>query len=71
MDNHSKVIISITTALVLAYVLSGWLRRWLLGNIQHGPDSNDIKKNVYHDANIGCYKMVPVAYICPFNRQRI
>ena len=39
-------------------------------HIQHGPDSNNIKNNVYHSTDIGCYEMSPIAHICPFHAQR-
>lgn len=32
----------------------------------HGPDSNDIKKNIYKFGN-QCYKFIPIPYICPIN----
>lgn len=61
----TRIGISIISALALAYIVGRWLFN---KNIQHGPDSNDVKKDLYYDAHIGCYKMAPVAHICPFGR---
>jgi len=60
--------IKTTFSVILALVVSHYLGLYLFDtNIPHGPDSNDIKKDIYHDKDIGCYKMKPVAYICPFH----
>lgn len=66
--NVKVIAISLISALMLSYVLGLWLFH---RNIQHGPDSNDIKRDVYYDENIGCYKMAPIVHICSFGRQRI
>lgn len=62
-----KRIISVVSALILAYIVGKWA---FTRHIYHGPDSNDIKRDVYYDANIGCYKITPITYICPFGRYR-
>jgi hypothetical protein len=62
-DPVTKKILSVVSALILAYII----RKWQFRDIPHGPDSNNVKKNIYHDDDIGCYKMSPVAHICPFH----
>jgi len=55
-------------SVVLALFIAYYIGRWLFDNeTLHGPDSNDIKKDIYHDEDIGCYKLDPVAHICPFH----
>lgn len=63
IDPMTRKILSIISALFLAYIIRKWQFH---GEIPHGPDSNNVKKDIYHDDNIGCYKMSPVAHICPF-----
>lgn len=60
----AKKILSVALALLIGYCI-GHLA--FHREIPHGPDSNDIKSEIYHDHSIGCYRMSPIAHICPFH----
>jgi len=53
-------------SIILGFVM-GWLIISQFRSIQyHGPNSNQIKKNVYFDPqNNYCYRMIPQTSICP------
>lgn len=54
-----KVLLSVILGLILAWYLStNWLTEY------HGPDSNEIKKNIYSQGN-KCYRYEATPYICP------
>lgn len=36
----------------------------------HGPNSNNIRKEIYQDKKDSCYKMEPVVHICPISFQK-
>ena len=57
-----KILITVIIGLVVGLVI-GNLRTYK----EHGPDSSEIKKHIYHDNGIGCYSMKPIAHICPFS----
>lgn len=58
--------------LKLCSVILGFLLGYLLvtlyfpNNPIHGPDSNQIKREIYFDQSAGsCYQMIPEMCICP------
>jgi hypothetical protein len=58
-----KILITLVIGFIVGLVIGQCWRQ----DIKHGPDTNDIKKHLYHDNNIGCYAMTPIAHICPFS----
>lgn len=54
-------------SIILGFLLGYALMFFCNSDINyHGPDSNDVKKNVYTDKNTNtCYQFVPQTYICP------
>ena len=50
--------------IIIFGIIIGYLIGLLLNYEYHGPDSNEIKKEIYMD-DTGCYKMIPKVYACP------
>lgn len=50
--------------IIIFGIIIGYIIGLLLNYEYHGPDSNEIKKEIYHDKN-GCYKLIPKIYACP------
>lgn len=56
-------IFSTLLGLFLGYII---IKLFMSHVITHGPDSNEIKKNIYADQHSGeCYRLVPNACVCP------
>ena len=62
---YIKYIISVVLALVITPYIYRIIEKYILTEY-HGPDSNNIKKNVYSSSqDKTCYKLMPVPYVCP------
>jgi len=62
--------------LIFKQIISVVLALWMgirIGNIifnresNHGPDTNIVKKETFFGDSLGCYKMTPIAHICPLH----
>jgi hypothetical protein len=60
-----KIGISILLALLISHIIGKYFTHVTL----HGPDSNDIKKTIYKSPIGHCYKMNPIAHLCPLHTQ--
>lgn len=59
-----KIIIGILG--ILIGILGGTYIQTEYNIIYHGPDSNEIKKQIYRCPETGkYYKFVPIPYVCP------
>lgn len=59
-----RLIVSSILALLVSYFVGQYL--FHVHAEPHGPNSSNIKAHTYHDNKLGCYKMIPVPYVCPF-----
>ena len=56
---------------VYFYILSGLVLGLILGYLMcstpkyHGPNSNNVRKEIHIDKNSECYKFVPQVYLSP------
>ena len=51
---------------VIALYIGVYVGRIIFNNQEnHGPNSNVIRKETFYDRSLGCYKMKPVAHVCP------
>lgn len=64
-----KGALSIILALLISQLIAPYVLAVIHGNKGHGPDSNVVKKHTYQGHGGGCYKMKPVAHICPLHSQ--
>lgn len=64
-----REILSIILALLISQLLAPYIHGIVHGRNEHGPDSNVVKKHTYQGHGGGCYKMKPVAHICPLHSQ--
>ena len=59
---HVKKVISV----LLALFIGTYVGRIIFNNQEdHGPNSNVVRKETFFDGSLGCYKMKPVAHVCP------
>ena len=53
-------------SIIVALCIGVYMGRIIFNNQEdHGPDSNVIRKETFFDKSLGCYKMKPVAHVCP------
>lgn len=64
-----KRLISVAFALFISQLVAPYVLNFMHGTREHGPDSNIVKKHIYQGHGGGCYKMKPVAHICPLHSQ--
>jgi hypothetical protein len=57
-----KTILSLILGLLLGSLI---ILLFLPRIMPHGPDSNDVRHQIYHHQTTGCYRMIPQPVICP------
>jgi hypothetical protein len=59
---HLNKLISVLIALCIGIYVG---RIFFNSQENHGPNSNFVRKETFFDGSLGCYKMKPVAHVCP------
>ena len=59
---NNKNILSVIGGLITGILIYKYL---FTSSSNHGPNSSEIKKNIYSFGKNECYRFKPIAYICP------
>lgn len=63
MNIYNKHVVSALLGIILGCLIMQFAYPQ---TIAHGPDSNEIKKQIYFNmSDQSCYRFVPQSYVCP------